>query len=181
MVDASQVIRLDQVVKLVYFFTSERSQPHNYGEVQEWLNWPLSKSGKAQAFEGSNPSLSARRGALKHLLGRFSFCEVKGFGSQVRCSKAEKHEVRYPSLSATSTRTIAPKNFSDQVAKIVSGLSLCLLFHLANPLAKWAEHSPFSEREGSVFRFGGAKRESTKCAIPSLPQAITRAFIAVVY
>ena len=27
--------------------------------MQEWLNWPLSKSGKAQAFEGSNPSLSA--------------------------------------------------------------------------------------------------------------------------
>ena len=30
-----------------------------YGEVQEWLNWPLSKSGKPQGFEGSNPSLSA--------------------------------------------------------------------------------------------------------------------------
>ena len=29
------------------------------GEVQEWLNWPLSKSGKPQGFEGSNPSLSA--------------------------------------------------------------------------------------------------------------------------
>ena len=33
------------------------------GEVQEWLNWPLSKSGMAQAIEGSNPSLSARREA----------------------------------------------------------------------------------------------------------------------
>jgi hypothetical protein len=32
-------------------------RPH--GEVQEWLNWPLSKSGKPQGFEGSNPSLSA--------------------------------------------------------------------------------------------------------------------------
>jgi hypothetical protein len=31
------------------------------GEVQEWLNWPLSKSGKVKAFEGSNPSLSARK------------------------------------------------------------------------------------------------------------------------
>ena len=30
------------------------------GEVQEWLNWPLSKSGIAQAIEGSNPSLSAK-------------------------------------------------------------------------------------------------------------------------
>ena len=30
------------------------------GEVQEWLNWPLSKSGKVKAFEGSNPSLSAK-------------------------------------------------------------------------------------------------------------------------
>ena len=30
-----------------------------HGEVQEWLNWPLSKSGKPQGFEGSNPSLSA--------------------------------------------------------------------------------------------------------------------------
>ena len=29
--------------------------------MQEWLNWPLSKSGKAQVFEGSNPSLSANR------------------------------------------------------------------------------------------------------------------------
>ncbi len=27
--------------------------------MQEWLNWPLSKSGKVKAFEGSNPSLSA--------------------------------------------------------------------------------------------------------------------------
>ena len=31
------------------------------GEVQEWLNWPLSKSGMGQLIEGSNPSLSARR------------------------------------------------------------------------------------------------------------------------
>ena len=31
-----------------------------HGEVQEWLNWPLSKSGMAQAIEGSNPSLSAK-------------------------------------------------------------------------------------------------------------------------
>ncbi len=30
------------------------------GEVQEWLNWPLSKSGMEQSIEGSNPSLSAR-------------------------------------------------------------------------------------------------------------------------
>ena len=29
------------------------------GEVQEWLNWPLSKSGEPQGSEGSNPSLSA--------------------------------------------------------------------------------------------------------------------------
>ena len=28
--------------------------------MQEWLNWPLSKSGKVKAFEGSNPSLSAK-------------------------------------------------------------------------------------------------------------------------
>lgn len=32
----------------------------NTGEMQEWLNWPLSKSGKVKAFEGSNPSFSAR-------------------------------------------------------------------------------------------------------------------------
>ena len=30
-----------------------------HGEVQEWLNWPLSKSGESQDSEGSNPSLSA--------------------------------------------------------------------------------------------------------------------------
>lgn len=33
--------------------------------MQEWLNWPLSKSGKAQAFEGSNPSLSARNYVIR--------------------------------------------------------------------------------------------------------------------
>ena len=27
--------------------------------MQEWLNWPLSKSGMGQLIEGSNPSLSA--------------------------------------------------------------------------------------------------------------------------
>ena len=44
-----------------------------YGEVQEWLNWPLSKSGEPQGSEGSNPSLSARRGALRSLVPeRFS-------------------------------------------------------------------------------------------------------------
>jgi hypothetical protein len=32
-----------------------------YGEVQEWLNWPLSKSGEPQGSEGSNPSLSAKK------------------------------------------------------------------------------------------------------------------------
>ncbi len=31
------------------------------GEVQEWLNWPLSKSGMEQSIEGSNPSLSAMK------------------------------------------------------------------------------------------------------------------------
>ncbi len=31
------------------------------GEVQEWLNWPLSKSGEPQGSEGSNPSLSAKQ------------------------------------------------------------------------------------------------------------------------
>jgi hypothetical protein len=29
--------------------------------VQEWLNWPLSKSGEPQGSEGSNPSLSAKK------------------------------------------------------------------------------------------------------------------------
>ncbi len=40
-------------------FESCRVYQNYYGEVQEWLNWPLSKSGKPQGFEGSNPSLSA--------------------------------------------------------------------------------------------------------------------------
>ena len=35
-----------------------------FGEVQEWLNWPLSKSGVAQVTEGSNPSLSAKQVAI---------------------------------------------------------------------------------------------------------------------
>ena len=35
-----------------------------FGEVQEWLNWPLSKSGEPQGSEGSNPSLSARKVAI---------------------------------------------------------------------------------------------------------------------
>ncbi len=29
--------------------------------MQEWLNWPLSKSGEPQGSEGSNPSLSAMK------------------------------------------------------------------------------------------------------------------------
>lgn len=29
--------------------------------MQEWLNWPLSKSGESQDSEGSNPSLSAKK------------------------------------------------------------------------------------------------------------------------
>ena len=57
--------------------------------------------------EGSNPSLSARRGALKHLLGRFSSCEVKGFGSQVRWSTAEMGEVRYPSSRTEKINQLA--------------------------------------------------------------------------
>jgi histidine triad (HIT) family protein len=35
--------------------------------MQEWLNWPLSKSGKAKAFEGSNPSLSAMINIIKSM------------------------------------------------------------------------------------------------------------------
>lgn len=33
--------------------------------MQEWLNWPLSKSGELQGSEGSNPSLSARKELYK--------------------------------------------------------------------------------------------------------------------
>ena len=40
-------------------FESCRVYHKLYGEVQEWLNWPLSKSGMGQLIEGSNPSLSA--------------------------------------------------------------------------------------------------------------------------
>jgi hypothetical protein len=29
--------------------------------MQEWLNWPLSKSGEPKGSEGSNPSLSAKK------------------------------------------------------------------------------------------------------------------------
>ena len=32
--------------------------------MQEWLNWPLSKSGMGQPIEGSNPSLSATKRRL---------------------------------------------------------------------------------------------------------------------
>ena len=41
------------------------------GEVQEWLNWPLSKSGEPQGSEGSNPSLSAKTNDVH--LGVFCF------------------------------------------------------------------------------------------------------------
>ena len=30
------------------------------GEMQEWFNWPLSKSGVPQGTKGSNPFLSAK-------------------------------------------------------------------------------------------------------------------------
>jgi hypothetical protein len=36
-----------------------------YGEVQEWLNWPLSKSGEPKGSEGSNPSLSAKKNNVR--------------------------------------------------------------------------------------------------------------------
>ncbi len=65
------------------------------GEMQEWLNWPLSKSGKPQGFEGSNPSLSAKREATRLLclvvsllekdsIHRFDDCQICDFtiGSQ---------------------------------------------------------------------------------------------------
>ena len=32
---------------------------HTHGEVQEWLNWLVSKTSVPQGTEGSNPSLSA--------------------------------------------------------------------------------------------------------------------------
>jgi hypothetical protein len=32
--------------------------------MQEWLNWPLSKSGIGRPIEGSNPSLSAKKGMI---------------------------------------------------------------------------------------------------------------------
>jgi hypothetical protein len=32
-----------------------------HGEMQEWLNWPLSKSGVSQDTQGSNPCLSAKK------------------------------------------------------------------------------------------------------------------------
>ena len=34
--------------------------------MQEWLNWPLSKSGEPQGSEGSNPSLSAKFISLRY-------------------------------------------------------------------------------------------------------------------
>jgi hypothetical protein len=49
------------------------------GEVQEWLNWPLSKSGVAQVTEGSNPSLSARREPTC-LIGYVGFLLVEKIG-----------------------------------------------------------------------------------------------------
>ena len=37
--------------------------------MQEWLNWPLSKSGVPQGTEGSNPSLSAKKLSEKQVTG----------------------------------------------------------------------------------------------------------------
>jgi hypothetical protein len=45
------------------------------GEVQEWLNWLLSKSSEPQGSEGSNPSLSARKDELRSLGLGFSLLE----------------------------------------------------------------------------------------------------------
>ena len=42
--------------------------------MQEWLNWPLSKSGMGQLIEGSNPSLSAMNNA-RGLLAYY-FCSI---------------------------------------------------------------------------------------------------------
>ena|GEM_PF-4623281 len=52
-ISASGAISLYTPVAIVY--------TRNIGEVQEWLNWPLSKSGEPQGSEGSNPSLSAMK------------------------------------------------------------------------------------------------------------------------
>jgi hypothetical protein len=88
------------------------------GEVQEWLNWPLSKSGVPQGTEGSNPSLSAmkkrRPSGRRFFIPRLEpsgFCPSKnnrGFGGVQRnsgkvyfCQNEQTKEqtcLRYPSL-----------------------------------------------------------------------------------
>ena len=57
MTAGSDCYALSNVTGCTHFFTTVTiDEP---GEVQEWLNWPLSKSGMGQLIEGSNPSLSA--------------------------------------------------------------------------------------------------------------------------
>ena len=41
--------------------TTEHGKIIPYGEVQEWLNWLVSKTSVPQGTEGSNPSLSAKK------------------------------------------------------------------------------------------------------------------------
>jgi hypothetical protein len=57
----------------------------HHGEVQEWLNWLVSKTSVAQATEGSNPSLSAKKitsiWALFFLIEMIGF-EASGFAKQ---------------------------------------------------------------------------------------------------
>ena len=64
--------------QILYYYNMESCQSgqrHNscldsyYGELSERSNVPLSKSGKVQAFGGSNPPLSAK----------INFCNFRGF------------------------------------------------------------------------------------------------------
>ena len=58
-------------------------QPATYGEMQEWLNWPLSKSGEPQGSEGSNPSFSAIENTPPLWRGIFYGSEVRTLGRQL--------------------------------------------------------------------------------------------------
>ena len=86
--------------------------------MQEWLNWPLSKSGKVKAFEGSNPSLSAmdivqlfvlllasRQESVTLSWAAEAIKQTAGLGGQVAYRELFRYSRKqYDEMGITSTR-----------------------------------------------------------------------------
>ena len=79
----------------------------NVGEVSEWSNVPLSKSGRPQGLEGSNPSLSARLPSLNRMTDVFSKAKRSEVMSLIR-SKNTKPELALRKLVSAA---LYPKGY----------------------------------------------------------------------